>query len=130
MLSDEYQLDMKITKFPGGGLEFGEGPAHCIKREALEEFGQEIEILSHFYTTPFFQQALFFPDAQLISIYYKIRFKESICFKISKRPFDFEELKNGQQSFRWVPIRSLSKQNITFPIDREVAALLQEMMSN
>ncbi|GAJ02545.1 unnamed protein product, partial [marine sediment metagenome] len=34
LLTDEYQLGMKMTKFPGGGLEFGEGPVDCIKREA------------------------------------------------------------------------------------------------
>src|SRR5665647_1625825 len=60
LLSDEFVHDMKMTKFPGGGLYFGEGPADCLKREAIEEFGQEIEIVEHYYTTHFFQQALFY----------------------------------------------------------------------
>ena len=51
LLSDEYLMDMKMTKFPGGGLRFGEGTIDCIRREAMEEFGQEIEIISHYYTT-------------------------------------------------------------------------------
>src|SRR4030042_4706520 len=83
LLSDEYMLDQRMTKFPGGGLRFGEGPADCIKREAIEEFGQEIEIMKHFYTTPFFQKALFYPDHQLISVYYRIRFPEPVRFRIS-----------------------------------------------
>ena len=55
LISDEYQLNMRMTKFPGGGLEFGEGTIDCMKREAIEEFGQEIEILEHYYTTDNFQ---------------------------------------------------------------------------
>ena len=37
LVSDEYIRGMKITKFPGGGLEFGEGTRDCLKREFLEE---------------------------------------------------------------------------------------------
>ena len=50
LISDEFQLNMRMTKFPGGGMHFGEGPIDCLKREAIEEFGQEIEVLEHFYT--------------------------------------------------------------------------------
>ena len=126
LISDEFQLSTKMTKFPGGGLEFGEGPADCIKREAIEEFGQEVEILDHFYTTDFFQKALFYEDYQLISIYYSIRFIEPIKFKISNEPFDFEKMENGNQSFRWKKILELHEEKFTFPIDRKVAEILIE----
>ena len=72
LISDEFQLDTKMTKFPGGGLEFGEGPEDCIKREIKEECnGQELENIKHFYTTGFYQKALFYENHQLISIYYQ-----------------------------------------------------------
>ncbi len=129
LLSDEFQIDMKMTKFPGGGLDFGEGPADCIRRECLEELGQEVEIIDHFYTTHFFQQALFYPDQQLISIYYRIRIKDAIKFKISEKAFDFAEMKNGNQSFRWLSIDKLSADELTFPVDRHVANLLKEKFS-
>ena len=125
LLSDEYVLDRKMTKFPGGGLQFGEGPEDCMRREALEEFGQEIEIIDHFYTTGFFQRALFFEDHQLISIYYRIRLKEPSRLKISKIPFDFPEMVNGSQSFRWAVISDLEKEDLSFPIDRHVLGLLK-----
>lgn len=127
LLSDEYVLDTYMTKFPGGGLEWGEGPADCIKREALEEFGQAIEIINHFYTTDYFQKALFYDDAQLISIYYQARFTEPIRFKISTKPFDFEGKLNGSQSFRWVGIDQLNPDYLTFPIDKKVAQLLRQL---
>jgi 8-oxo-dGTP diphosphatase len=126
LLSDEFMLDTRMIKFPGGGLHFGEGPAECLKREALEEFGQEVKIISHYYTTDYFQPALFHDNAQLISIYYKARFMEPIRFRISEVPFDFPEMINGSQSFRWADLRDSSKEELSFPIDKLVFDKLQE----
>ncbi len=85
LLSDEFQEGMKMIKFPGGGMEFGEGTFDCLEREAIEEFGQEIEVLEHFYTTDFFQQAMFKKEYQVMSIYYLAKFKDEIKFKISDK---------------------------------------------
>jgi 8-oxo-dGTP diphosphatase len=125
LLSDEYMLDQQMTKFPGGGLRFGEGPADCIKREAMEEFGQEIEIVEHYYTTHFFQRALFYQGHQLISIYYRVRFPEPMRIRISDTPFDFPEMINGSQSFRWADIAMLQEEELTFPVDRYVLGMLK-----
>ncbi|MBN2213034.1 MAG: NUDIX domain-containing protein [Bacteroidales bacterium] len=126
LLTDEFQLGQKMTKFPGGGLRFGEGPAECMMREAIEEFGQEVEIVEHFYTTDFFQKSFFFKDHQIISIYYVIRFKEPVRFRISEKPFDFPEMKNGSQSFRWKKITGLSPGDLSLPIDQHVAEMLKK----
>jgi 8-oxo-dGTP diphosphatase len=125
LITDEYLFNRKMTKFPGGGMRFGEGPADCIKREALEEFGQEIEVIEHFYTTHFFQRALFYDDHQLISIYYIIKLKETPRFKISAKPFDFAKLENGSQSFRWAEISTLEEDELSFPVDSYVLRLLK-----
>lgn len=126
LISDEYVLDRYMTKFPGGGLIPGEGPEDCLYREAKEEFGQEITILSHFYTTGFFQKALFYEDHQLISIYYLADFREPMRFRLSSRPFDFENEVNGSQSFRFAPIHSLTEKDLSFPIDKYVLFMLKE----
>jgi len=125
LLSDEYMLDTLMTKFPGGGLEFGEGPIDCLKREAIEEFGQEIEIESHFYTTDFYQKSLFHDNTQLVSIYYNARFIAPIHFKISEKPYDFPVNTNGSQSFRWRSIKDISISELTYPIDRRMAEMLK-----
>lgn len=115
-----------MTKFPGGGMNFGEGPIECLKREIMEEMnGQEIEIIDHFYTTDYYQPAYFFDNHQLISIYYLARFIEPIKFKISSIPFDFDDLINGNQSFRWKNILEISEKELTFPIDQKVVSLLK-----
>lgn len=130
LISDEYQLDTRMTKFPGGGLEFGEGPIDCLIREIKEECnGQELENIQHFYTTDFYQKALFFENAQLISIYYLANFREPLVFNVSEKPFNFRELKNGNQSFRWKRIKELEEGELTFPIDKFVARKLKEYFS-
>jgi len=54
LVTDEYCQNRYMTKFPGGGLEFGEGLIEGLQREFIEESGQAIEVISHFYTTDFF----------------------------------------------------------------------------
>ena len=110
LLADEERFDMKMTKFPGGGLQFGEGTIDCLKREAMEEFGQEIEVIRHFYTTDFYQKSKFHTDHQLISIYYMAHFKEA----------EKEIL-----SFRYRKINDLQEEELSFPIDRHVIRMLK-----
>jgi 8-oxo-dGTP diphosphatase len=125
LLSDEYMRNAYMTKFPGGRLEWGEGPTDCLKREALEEFGQSIEIIDHFYTSDFFQKCIFYEESQLLTIYYLAQFNEPINFKISTKPFDFTEAAHGSQSFRWIGLDDLEQEELTFPIDWKVAQLLK-----
>ncbi len=125
LLTDEFQMGMKMTKFPGGGLHFGEGTVDCLRREFREECNeQKIQNIRHFYTTDFFQEALFYNDKQLISIYYLADLKEPLRFSISDRPFDFEKMENGSQSFRWVKLKNLKTEDMSFPIDKFVAMKL------
>lgn len=127
LLTDEFQLGMKMTKFPGGGLEFGEGTIDCLKREMAEECnGQQIKSIHHFYTTDFYQKALFFENHQLMSIYYTAELKKPLKLNIAEKPFDFEKLENGNQSFRWAKINTLSESELSFPIDKFVLRKLKE----
>lgn len=128
LVTDEYQLEMEMTKFPGGGLNFGEGTIECLKRELMEECSQEITDIEHFYTTDFYQKALYWENHQLISIYYLAKIKGLIQFKVSTKSFDFPEKKNGSQSFRWVSVDQINPEEFTFPIDKHVAHLLKEYL--
>jgi len=129
LVTDEFQLDRKMTKFPGGGMNFGEGTIDCVKREMMEECNQEIEDIQHFYTTDFYQKALFWEDHQLVSIYYLARLKGPIRFRVSIKAFDFSEMADGNQSFRWVSAELLNPDEFTFPIDKHVALLLKQYLN-
>lgn len=126
LLTDEFRIGMKMTKFPGGGLEFGEGTKECLEREILEEMGEEIIIGKHFYTTDFFQESISFNNYQLISIYYLFNFVQNPSF--TNKPFDFNELIDGAQSFRWVDINTLTSEDVTFPVDKVVVELLKNQI--
>ncbi|HTK18679.1 MAG TPA: NUDIX domain-containing protein, partial [Mucilaginibacter sp.] len=69
LVSDEQEYGMRFTKFPGGGLEYGEGMTDGLKREFVEECNLDIEIINHFYTTDFFVKSAF-NESQIISVYY------------------------------------------------------------
>ncbi len=124
LLSDELFNGVKMTKFPGGGLEFGEGTIDCLKREFKEEGVGEITAIGHFYTTDFFQQALFFESTQLLSIYYKVELRTTSEFPTSEEVLATSM--TDKQKLRWTSIANLQPETLTFPIDRVVAQLLKE----
>src|SRR5215471_7117028 len=70
LLSDEFIRGDYFTKFPGGGMEFGEGTRDCLHREFKEETGLDVTVGEHIYTTDYYQQSAFNPNDQIISIYY------------------------------------------------------------
>ena len=91
LVSDEYIRGNYYTKFPGGGLEFGEGTRDCLKREFKEEMDLEVEVGEHIYTTDYYQQSAFNAADQLISIYYFAIPMEVITFPLTHSKFDFTE---------------------------------------
>lgn len=124
LVTDEFRMGMEITKFPGGGLEFGEGTIDCLKREFLEEINQEIRVIRHIYTTDFFQPSAFNPMDQLISIYYLVGSVKEIKLQASHKKFDFIKRTDGEQTFRWLPLNTITPDEFTFPIDKKVATML------
>jgi len=127
LVVDEFWYGMAMTKFPGGGLEYGESSIDCLKRECMEELGQEVEVLEHFYTTDVFQETLFKPGMQLISIYYNLKFPKPDQIATSLKAFDFE-LQHGNMSPRWIDLQHFSEHDLTLPIDKKVARLLVERL--
>lgn len=123
LLSDEQEYGMRFTKFPGGGLEYGEGLIEGLKREFIEECDAEIEVISHFYTTDFFVKSAF-NDSQIISIYYLVKNIGELNLSFKTKPFDFDNKGDVLQAFRWMKLTDLKPEEITFPIDKYVAELL------
>lgn len=117
LLSDESYRDLNFTKFPGGGLEFGEGTIDCIKREFREEFNLEVEVGSLFYLTDFFQVSAFSENDQVVSIYYLVKADVSVLDQLI---LDH----SGEEKLHWVPLSELQEKLLTFPIDKIVAQKL------
>lgn len=124
LVSDEEEYGFRFSKFPGGGLEFGEGLIDGLKREFMEECNAEIEVLSHFYTTDFFEKSTF-NDSQVISVYYIVRELAPLKVAFKTKIFDFDAEGEILQAFRWVAIRDLDINEITFKTDKTVVELLK-----
>lgn len=124
LVSDELIKGHYITKFPGGGLEFGEGIIDCLKREFMEETNNEIEVVDHFYTTDFFQQSAYNPSHQIISIYYLVKPGHNFQLITQTTPFEFVHHQDEAQSFRWIDLKNINVEDFSLPIDKIVAELL------
>ena len=134
LVSDEYIRGGYYTKFPGGGLEFGEGTRDCLKREFMEEMNLKVEVGEHIYTTDFFQMSAFRPDQQIISIYYYAKALEEITVPLRTSPFQFDEAqlavyeaKKEIETFRFIPLNKLREEDVTLPIDKIVVRIIKEL---
>jgi 8-oxo-dGTP diphosphatase len=132
LVSDEFIRGNQYTKFPGGGLEFGEGTRDCLKREFREEMDLNVLVTDHLYTTDFFQMSAFNPEQQIISIYYRVEALEEIKVPLRKKLFDFDEAqmeiyrRTGEtETFRFISWESFSAESVSLPIDKVVATLLK-----
>ena len=132
LVSDEYIRGDYFTKFPGGGLEFGEGTRDCLKRELKEELNIEASVGDHIYTTDYFQMSAFNPAHQIVSIYYFAQPLEEIKVPFRTKPFDFdehqmkiyEELKQTE-TFRLIEWEDFSSETVSLPIDKIVADMVR-----
>jgi 8-oxo-dGTP diphosphatase len=135
LVVDEFIRGKYYTKFPGGGLELGEGTRDCLKREFKEEMDLDITVAEHLYTTDFYQVSAFNPSQQIISIYYLVNPLEDVTAPV-KNKFDPEEKKNKThkkneeiEEFRFVEWNKFSEDSVTLPIDKVAVKMLKEKFS-
>lgn len=119
LLCRESHRGRELVKFPGGGLEFGEGPVDAVVREFREELELPVKVTEHLYTTHFFQRSAFDPRHQIISIYYLIRFRDEVPEWAERGSYEWDG-----RVFIWHDTRDLSADDLTLPIDKYVVSLI------
>ncbi|CAN5626438.1 hypothetical protein BH11BAC2_BH11BAC2_13780 [soil metagenome] len=124
LVAEEFHYDTFMQKFPGGGLQFGEGPKECLRRELREELDVEVEELMHLHTTDFFVQSAFNRDHQVLGIYFLV--KAPLMLSEKFRGIFVKPTTNGTESFRWIKLNELQIEEFTFPVDRQGAEVLIE----
>ena len=108
-----------IYKFPGGGLEFGEGTKDCLKREFKEELNLDVEIGSHIFTQDFFVPNAFDPTEQVLLIYYKATVSEKSLAQLKILDADINEL-------LWIEVNDLDLNQFTLDADKVVVDLYKK----
>ncbi|MGZ4034638.1 MAG: NUDIX domain-containing protein [Bacteroidia bacterium] len=126
LVTDEFIKGQEITKFPGGGLEFGEGTIECVIREFMEETNNKVEVVDHFYTTDYFQVSAYNQSHQIISIYYIVKPVSAFEITTTEKTFDFNTRGEYAQTFRWLDLRSISENDFTLAIDKLVGEMLKK----
>lgn len=134
LVSDELIKGKYYTKFCGGGLEEGEGTRDCLKREFMEELGIGVEVIDHFYTTDYYQQSFYRATDQILSIYYTVKALEKMDIHANKIAFEFSEaqkeiyqITKQIETFRFIDLKDYTAADMTLPIDKVVAGLVQEI---
>lgn len=111
-----------ITKFPGGGLEAGEGIADCLQREFWEETGLTLESWQFFYVNENYVPSAFHQNTQVISFYYEVKTTSETAVGAPASPDALP--KPGELQLYWCARELLDLQPIELPIDRQVVKLL------
>ncbi|MEJ6978896.1 NUDIX domain-containing protein [Pedobacter sp. P351] len=124
LISDEEEYGVRFSKFPGGGLEYGEGLIEALKREFIEECDLQVDITEHFYTTDFFVKSAF-NDSQIISVYYIVKPLSDLNIQCKEAVFDFDDEGDIRQAFRWKNVADLEISDVTFPTDQRIVELLK-----
>lgn len=125
LISHENRSGFKMLKFPGGGLEKGEGLKDCLIREFVEEAGVDIVPTELFYVNDFLQISAFNQQDQLISFYYLVNAMPNEVSKIVTKNENMGG-SNDSQYFEWLSITMLKPELFTFPIDKVVVDLIIE----
>ena len=126
LLTDERRSGYPMTKFPGGGHDFGEGLADALRREFLEEADTEIEIRDLLYINDFLQISAFNPKDQLLSVYYHVDLVGELNAPTTDVALDFGSDAGDVQTFRWAALANLLEDELTFPVDKVVLGILKQ----
>ena len=125
LLSDENRFGKFFTKFPGGGVEHGEGIQDALFRELQEELHLEISSADFFYFNEF-HQASAFDQSNLVAFYYIVNIqKAAVQLQEEDYTIPFEQ---EQELQRWKAIQELQKDELTFPIDQKVLEKLKDFL--
>lgn len=116
LITKELFVDELIYKFPGGGLEFGEGLHDCLIREFKEELNLDIEVVQHIFTQDDFIQSAVNPDDQVLMIYYQVKAKNFEEFKV--KTSDINEV-------IWKDLDELKVEDLTMPTEQKA---VQELL--
>ncbi|WP_160068345.1 NUDIX domain-containing protein [Sphingobacterium bovisgrunnientis] len=126
LITDERTQSVSFTKFPGGGLEYGEGLIDALKREFIEECNLKVDIVRHIYTTDFYEKSSF-NNSQIISVYYEVKALEDLDIDLKNSPFEFDNniIADKLEVFRLINLKDFTVDELTFKTDKKALEIFK-----
>lgn len=116
LVSNENIDGFKMTKLPGGGLEFGEGPKDCIIREFKEELDVDITVKQLVHATESFVQSVFRKNEQVLAMHYLVECEDEIASLNTTQTTHVG--RQNIHAFEWVSLAGLDLSTFTFEMDQ------------
>ena len=110
-----------VMKFPGGGLEWGEGTSACLRREALEELGQPIEVGEWTHVSRRAHISSFDANQQVVAVHVEASLEGDVAFDDQGALDDVfgKKVPVMHQRLGWQDVNSLQERDFHFASDRE-----------
>jgi len=131
LITDERTQSVSFTKFPGGGLEYGEGLIDALKREFIEECNLKVDIVRHIYTTDFYEKSSF-NNSQIISVYYEVKALEDLDIDLKNSPFEFDNniIADKLEVFRLINLKDFTVDELTFKTDKKALEIFKLLINS
>jgi ADP-ribose pyrophosphatase YjhB (NUDIX family) len=127
LVSHERIKKQAYAKFPGGGLEYGEGLKDGLIREFQEELNLNIGVGELLFITDFFIQSAFKGEDQLVSVYYSVYAAAlGSISTVDKWPSP-EFVVDKKQLFQWINPSEIGIEQLNFPGDK---AMLHHLLDS
>ena len=117
-----------VMKFPGGGLEWGEGPTACLRREALEELGQPVVVGDLVHVSRRAHVSSFDANHQVLAVHYEAALEGEVAFVDDGELEDVfgKRVPMMHQRLGWRLVSELKPEEFHFASDREAWQAWQE----
>ena len=122
LVSAERFNGIPLIKFPGGGVEWGEGLQEALMREFKEELKISIGVKENIYFNDFPVESAIDKRYQVQAFFYLVEPLEPMRFStvLSLKPPE-----KNTENFIWVDLKNLSEVSFTYEIEKEAAKALR-----